>query len=64
MTKLLASLIATGFFLAGCVVVPVEVAEERSASNFCPPGQAKKGNCTPGEGRGFCPPGQAKKGNC
>jgi len=30
---------------------------------FCPPGQAKKGNCNQGK-KGFCPPGQAKKGNC
>jgi Ni/Co efflux regulator RcnB len=28
-------------------------------SGHCPPGQAKKGNCEPGEA--FVPPGQAKK---
>ena len=32
-----------------------------SAADFCPPGQAKKGNCA---GTRFCPPGQAKKSNC
>jgi hypothetical protein len=59
MNKILALMLAAGFLLSGCVVVPLE--EERN-SGFCPPGQAKKGNCTPNGG--FCPPGQAKKGNC
>jgi hypothetical protein len=46
-------------------VVPVPVVRESRPANFCPPGQAKKGNCAPAaEDRGFCPPGQAKKGNC
>ncbi len=64
MKKLIVSLAAAGLLVSGCVVVPVGVVEEPRSSNFCPPGQAKKGNCTPNEERGFCPPGQAKKGNC
>ncbi len=61
MTKLLASLFAASILLSGCVLVPVDAAPE---AGFCPPGQAKKGNCRPNDERGFCPPGQAKKGNC
>jgi len=64
MKKSLISLVAAGFVLSGCIVVPVEVVPESHPHNFCPPGQAKKGNCHPNDGRGFCPPGQAKKGNC
>jgi hypothetical protein len=47
--------------LSGCMVVPLDTAPE---SSFCPPGQAKKGNCRAQEEQGFCPPGQAKKGRC
>jgi hypothetical protein len=36
-------------------------AETASTADFCPPGQAKKGNCSETH---FCPPGQAKKGRC
>lgn len=65
MKKLLPWAVAAGvaaLSLSGCVVVPVD---DGPPPNFCPPGQAKKGNCAPPEdGRGFCPPGQAKKGRC
>ena len=64
MKLLLATVIAAGLTLSGCVVIPVDVAPQAQSSDFCPPGQAKKGNCRPDEERGFCPPGQAKKGNC
>lgn len=51
--------------LGGCAIEPVGVyLPAPQAESFCPPGQAKKGNCRPDEERGFCPPGQAKKGNC
>jgi hypothetical protein len=52
--------------LCACDVIPVvPVTREAHPENFCPPGQAKKGNCAPAsQDRGFCPPGQAKKGNC
>jgi hypothetical protein len=61
MRKIFALMIVTSFMLAACVVVPVDNAPH---GNFCPPGQAKKGNCAPDSDRGFCPPGQAKKGAC
>lgn len=64
MKKLLFSLVAAGLVSTGCVVVPVDVGPETQSGGFCPPGQAKKGNCRPNDDRGFCPPGQAKKGNC
>ncbi len=66
MKKLSALLVlgSAGFVLSGCIAVPVEVVPEHRHEHFCPPGQAKKGNCRPHDDRGFCPPGQAKKGNC
>jgi hypothetical protein len=64
MKKIIGVIAAAGFVLSGCVVVPVESGPQAREENFCPPGQAKKGNCRPDEERGFCPPGQAKKGNC
>jgi hypothetical protein len=56
--------LAFGLLLSACDVIPVVPVRETRHENFCPPGQAKKGNCAPAEDRGFCPPGQAKKGNC
>jgi hypothetical protein len=62
MKKLAFTLASTSLLLlSGCMVVPVDTAPE---SSFCPPGQAKKGNCRPHDDQGFCPPGQAKKGRC
>jgi hypothetical protein len=50
-TALLASVVCLA--LAGCVVrgpeikvkPPIEIRAEPSGGKFCPPGQAKKGNC-------------------
>jgi len=54
-----------GTALSGCAVVPIPIpVSSGNDSNFCPPGQAKKGLCAPDQGGGFCPPGQAKKGAC
>ena len=64
MKKFLCALLAAPLLLSGCVVLPVDVVSSEPQGDFCPPGQAKKGNCTPPGGGGFCPPGQAKKGNC
>ena len=59
--------IAAAMLLGACAIVPVDVFDQGGqgqGDGFCPPGQAKKGNCrAQGEGT-FCPPGQAKKGNC
>lgn len=65
MKKILASLTLLSVVLTGCEVLPAGMFDEAGPTNFCPPGQAKKGNCGPAsDDRGFCPPGQAKKGNC
>jgi hypothetical protein len=68
MKKALLTSLSLTLLLSACdviPVVPVPVTREAHRENFCPPGQAKKGNCAPAaEDRGFCPPGQAKKGNC
>jgi hypothetical protein len=50
-TALLASVVCLA--LTGCVVTgpeikvkpPIEIRAEPSGGKFCPPGQAKKGNC-------------------
>lgn len=61
MKRISGLLMVTSLMLSACVVVPVDNAPR---GNLCPPGQAKKGNCSPDSDRGFCPPGQAKKGAC
>ena len=50
--------------MSGCEILPVGEVVQDPPRNFCPPGQAKKGNCAPENDGSFCPPGQAKKGNC
>ncbi|HYC63632.1 MAG TPA: hypothetical protein VEC14_02785 [Reyranellaceae bacterium] len=47
-----------GLATVACVAA-ISVAATASAQPHCPPGQAKKGKCEPGESR--VPPGQAKK---
>lgn len=52
--KYLCSLLLASFFLSGCavytpagsvVVDPNSPGSHRDGGGFCPPGQAKKGNC-------------------
>lgn len=61
MKRICALLTVTSVMLSACVLVPID---NPPRGNACPPGQAKKGNCSPEPDRGFCPPGQAKKGAC
>ncbi len=72
MCRITASLLAL-VILAACTaevkgpkveITPPEIvikSETASTADFCPPGQAKKANCS---NTRFCPPGQAKKGRC
>jgi hypothetical protein len=64
MKNYLTALLVIPVFLSGCEILPIDVVAQDPPGNFCPPGQAKKGNCSPNSGGAFCPPGQAKKGNC
>jgi len=46
--KLLASTFVAAFILAGCVAYapqPGPAPKGGPGNNYCPPGQAKKGNC-------------------
>ena len=49
MRKLVGILAIAGAVLSGCAVYvpsrPVVVESPRDGGNFCPPGQAKNGNC-------------------
>lgn len=49
------ALLAMTSLVAGCVLVPVD-----HGPPHCPPGQAKKGNCSPHSDRGFIPPGHSR----